>query len=467
MESPISYYSTNRNISLEGRPGFKKLVSFKEALFMGIAPDSGLFMPDRIPAFSPEEIVDLKGKAFPQVAFEVLKKFLENEIGLKGLQSMVKDAYNFPVPLINLKDNRHMLNLGQGPTASFKDFAAQVMARLMEYLRPKDKEITILVATSGDTGSAVGEAFRSLKGFKVYILYPKDEVSQIQKKTLDCIGNNVGALAVDGKFDDCQKLVKSAFADSELDKLNLTSANSINIGRILPQITYYFYAYAQAAKDGEEIIFSVPSGNFGNAFGCELARMMGIPIKKIIIAVNENDAFPKFLETGKYAKVSPSKNCLSNAMNVGNPSNLARFFDIYGGNLDKEGIVHKIPDLKEMSNNLFSASMDDGQTMKAMKEAFENENLILEPHGAVAFAGLNKYLASHYHDGMGDGDAPSIFLETANPGKFPEIVENVLRQKPALPKSLRKMLLRRPNVQCIPNSYEKLKAILLMDHGNH
>ena len=467
MGNTPPYYSTNRNISIEGKPAFRKSVSFKEAFFMGLAPDSGLFMPDRIPAFSKDEIGDMGGKTFPQVAFAVLTKFLENEINQKDLQSMVKDAYNFPVPVKRLKGNRYMLDLGQGPTASFKDFAAQMMARLMEYLRPKGKEITILVATSGDTGSAVGEAYRGLKDFKVYILYPNDEVSPIQKKTLDCIGSNVKALAVDGKFDDCQKLVKSAFADSGLDTLNLTSANSINIGRILPQITYYFYAYSQAAKDGEEIIFSIPSGNFGNAFGCELARRMGVPVKKMVISVNENDAFPKFLETEKYAKVSPSKNCLSNAMNVGNPSNLARFFDLYCGNLDKEGFVHKMPDIKEMRNRLFSVSIDDEQTMKAMKEALETDKLILEPHGAVAYAGLHRYLASHNNDGMCDGDTPSIFIETANPGKFPEVVETVLKQKPVLPKSLKKMLLREPNMQSIPNSYEKLRTILLMDYGKH
>ncbi len=462
METPISYFSTNRKILIEGRSCFTKLVSFKEALFMGLAPDSGLFMPDRIPAFSQDELKDLKGKAFPQVAFSVLSKFLKEEIGLKDLQSMVADAYNFPVPVTKLKGNQYMLDLGHGPTASFKDFAAQLMARLMGHLRPKDKDITVLVATSGDTGSAIGEAFRSLEGFRVYIIYPIDEVSPIQKKTLDCIGNNVKALAVDGKFDDCQKLVKVAFADHELKKLALTSANSINIGRILPQIIYYFYAYAHVVKNESEMIFSIPSGNFGNAFACELARRMGLPVKKIVIAVNENDSFPRFLSTGAYQKVSPSKNCLSNAMNVGNPSNLARFFDLYGGNLDKEGIVHRMPDIKEMRNKLFSVSIDDERTIKAMKDALETDKLILDPHGAVAYAVMREYLADH-----DNGGTTSMFLETADPGKFPEIVERALKQKAPLPKSLKKMLLREPSVQNIPNAYGALKAILLNDYGNH
>ena len=270
MANQIRYYSTNRNLTdTPGIVPFKGYVSFKDALLKGQAPDEGLFMPDIIPEISLEDVVVLKGAPYPAMAMLVAKTFLRDEISPDELKKIVEDSYNFTVPLEKVVDRKYIMRLDQGPTASFKDFAARMMARLMSHFRDRDKRLNVLVATSGDTGSAVGEAFKGVLGIDVNILYPRDEVSWRQKKQLDTIGDNVQAISVEGKFDDCQNLVKEAFSDPSFDHLNLTSANSINFGRILPQIVYYVYAYAQLAEKGEGIIFSVPSGNFGNALGCE------------------------------------------------------------------------------------------------------------------------------------------------------------------------------------------------------
>ncbi|MBP1711174.1 MAG: threonine synthase, partial [Deltaproteobacteria bacterium] len=346
----IRYYSTNRHVNaMEGITPFTTDVSFQEALLAGQAPDEGLFVPDTIPQLSMSDIIALRDKPYWQAALLVSTAFLSEEYPPDVLESIVKDAYNYPVPLEAVYPRAFVLRLDQGPTASFKDFAARMMARLMSYCRPEGERLNILVATSGDTGSAVGEAYKGVSGIDVNILYPAGEVSQMQKKQLDTIGGNVQALCVDGKFDDCQNLVKEAFADAELACFNLSSANSINFGRILPQIVYYVYAYAQLAGAGEEILVSVPSGNFGDALGCEYARRA-----KLIMPTNENDEFPVFLETGKYQKVSPSRACISNAMNVGHPSNLARFFELYGGTVDRSGRIHRYPDLDQMRRRIFS-----------------------------------------------------------------------------------------------------------------
>jgi threonine synthase len=274
----INYYSTNRNITEAGFKPFKELVSFKDALMVGQAPDAGLFMPERIPNISKDELEDLRGKKYFEVAHFVLNKFLYEDIESNHLLKLCKEAYNFPVPIEKVHDRKYILRLDRGPTASFKDFAARMMARLMGALKDQDKILNILVATSGDTGSAVGEAFKGVNGINVFILYPEKEVSGRQKKQLDTIGGNVTTLSVNGKFDDCQNLVKMAFQDKDLSRFNLTSANSINIGRILPQMIYYFYAYLEKSEEGESAIISVPSGNFGNSLGCEFSRRMGLPI---------------------------------------------------------------------------------------------------------------------------------------------------------------------------------------------
>ena len=454
MIARILYYSTNRELKTDRINGYKKRVTFKQALFMGLAPDKGLFMPSKIPKLSKKDILRLKGKPYYEVAYGILKNFLQYDIKDSDLKAITKKAYYFDIPTEKLDDSTWLVRLDQGPTASFKDFAALLMAQLMQKLKPLNKKITILVATSGDTGSAIGEAYRGLKGVKVYILYPKKEVSSIQKKHMDTIGKNIQSLAVDGKFDDCQKLVKEAFADSDLKKLNLTSANSINIGRILPQIAYYFYAYANIANKFEPLVFSIPSGNFGNSLGCELARRMGLPVKKIIIATNENDEFPKFLRTGVYKKIEPSRMCLSNAMNVGNPSNLARYFDLYDGMIDKEGIIHKKPDIKEMKKYLYSVAISDEETIKTIKDTYKKFKIIVEPHGAVGIAALRRYRKT-------SKKLLSICLETADPAKFPEIIKKELGIRLNIPKDLRKINKRKEKSYYLQNNYEEFKEYLL------
>ncbi len=432
MSDMIRYYSTNRKLShISGLLPFRGTVSFREALLMGQAPDEGLFMPDAIPSLSMGKIMDLKGKPYAEAALLVAGSFLAGEIDLDKLQWVVEDAYNFDVPLERVMNGKYVMRLDQGPTASFKDFAARMMARLMSMVRDPKKRLNVLVATSGDTGSAVGEAFKGVPGIDVTILYPRGEVSGRQKKQLDTIGQNVRAISVEGKFDDCQDLVKRAFADPSLENLNLTSANSINFGRILPQTIYYVYAYSQLAAPGEEIVFSVPSGNFGNALGCEYARRMGVPVKALVMPTNENDEFPRFLETGNYKKVSPSRACLSNAMNVGHPSNLARFFDLFGGTVDRNGMVHRYPDREEMKKHIYSVSITDAETKKTIKRIYETYGVLLEPHGAVGWRGLEDYLEKR-------GDCPlCVSLETAHPAKFPKEINELLDIDPELPQSMK------------------------------
>ncbi|MFH1080394.1 MAG: threonine synthase [Pseudomonadota bacterium] len=454
MSEPVRYYSTNRNLeSLGEMVPFGSTVSFREALLMGQAPDEGLFMPDRIPALPREAIAALRGRPYAETARFVMEAFLAGDISPARLDTCIRKAYNFSVPLEKVDTRKYVMRLDQGPTASFKDFAARMMARLMGLMKGH-KRLNVLVATSGDTGSAVGDAYRGVAGIDVYILYPRAEVSGRQKKQLDTIGENVQAISVAGKFDDCQNLVKQAFADQSLHKLNLTSANSINFGRILPQIIYYVYAYAQLAAIGEPIIFSIPSGNFGNALGCEYARRMGLPVKKLLMPVNENDEFPRFLETGRYEKIAPSRACLSNAMNVGHPSNLARFFDLYGGTVDRNGRVHIYPDREAMRKNIFSISVSDHQTRETIKRVYDRYGCVLEPHGAVGWTGLEAYL-----DATG-GDILCVSLETAHPAKFPEAVEAAIGFEPELPQSMKDLEKKTGEPILMDNDYEAFRTFL-------
>lgn len=455
----IRYYSTNARLAgtatLTPSP---HTVSFREALLMGQAPDEGLFMPDRIPALSPQELKALKGAPYWEAALLVARAFLADELPEDALRRIVKDSYYFPLPLENVFGRKYILRLDQGPTASFKDFAARMMARLMSAVREKERRLNVLVATSGDTGSAVGDAFCGVEGIDVIILYPRDEVSGRQKRQLDAIGRNVRAVSVDGKFDDCQNLVKQAFADEDLAGLNLTSANSINFGRILPQIVYYIWAWAQLSRDAqEEVVFSVPSGNFGNALGCEYARRMGLPVAKLVMPTNENDEFPRFLDTGVYEKISPSRACLSNAMNVGHPSNLARFFDLYGGTVDRKGVVHRQPDLGEMKRHIYSVSISDRETKKTIKRVYERYKVLLEPHGAVGWRGLEVYLELF-------GDFPlCISLETAHPAKFPDEIRELIGIEPELPPSMKDIDSRTGEPALLPADYDALKDYLKLN----
>jgi len=432
MSEQLRYYSTNRH--LDGVPGitpFRETVSFREALLMGQAPDEGLFMPERIPILPMEAFRALKGAPYADAAMVVAQAFLAGEIAEETLRRIVDDAYNYAVPLENVFARKYILRLDQGPTASFKDFAARMMARLMSAFSDPAKRLNVLVATSGDTGSAVGEAFKGVGGIDVTILYPRDEVSGRQKRQLDTIGGNVRAVSVDGKFDDCQTLLKQAFSDPAFADFNLSSANSINFGRVLPQIVYYVWAWAQLSRDGEPAVFSVPSGNFGDALGCECARRMGLPVSKLVMPTNENDEFPRFLETGVYEKVSPSRACLSNAMNVGHPSNLARFFDLYDGTVDRTGIVRRVPNLEAMRKQIYSVSISDRETKKTIKRIYDQYRVLLEPHGAVGWRGLEVYLELF-------GDVPlCVSLETAHPAKFPDEIRELLGINPDLPQSMK------------------------------
>ncbi len=448
MDKLIRYYSTGSGVN-----GTSSRLSFRDAFLQGLAPDGGLFLPDRIPELSSDELQAMQGEPYRKVALAVLGKYLLPEMDRSILQDIVDQSYDFDIPVEAIGTDTFLVRLDRGPTASFKDFAAAFMARTMYHLKPADLEITVLVATSGDTGSAVGEAYRGLDGFRVVILYPKDEVSSIQKKHLDSIGENVRTVAVDGKFDQCQELVKEAFVDPDLKGLNLTSANSINIGRLLPQIVYYVYSYLKVAEPSEPVVFSIPSGNFGNSLGCEMARRMGLPIDRMLVAVNENDEFPLFLETGDYRKIEPSRVCLSNAMNVGNPSNLARYFDLFGGRLTRTGEVVQMPDLEEMRRHIYSTSVNDQTTADVIREMHKRDGILVEPHGAVGIEALRRF-----REAGAKGKALSI--ETAHPGKFPDEIAGILDIPVPPPAAFRKFTNRESCVRQLRCDYHSFKEYL-------
>ena len=421
MKMDILYYSTNSN----SNPVF-----LKQAILMGQAPDRGLFMPDTIPEMNIHEISSFRDMNYSNIAFTVMNKFLSREVPEAQLRKMTKEVYCFDVPLKKVQENLHIMWLDQGPSASFKDFAVGFMARLIDYLT--DKKLVVLVATSGDTGGAVAHAFNALSKISVVILFPKQEITTLQRKQMTTVGKNIKAVAVKGKFDDCQVIVKQALSDPHLKDLNLTSANSINLGRLLPQAVYYFYAHSRVARENEKVVFSVPSGNFGDLIGGLIAKKMGLPVKRFIVAVNENDEFVKFLETGNYEPIRPSRKCLSSAMNVGHPSNLARLIDLYGGQMDEKGHLNKKPDLSKIRKDMYAVSTDDNETKKIIKKVYQKYNIILEPHGAVAWAGIVKYLKD-----TGD-ESPLILLETAHPAKFTKELHK-LGIHPELPDSMKNL----------------------------
>src|SRR5450432_651699 len=373
--------------------GQSPAVSLREAMLAGQAPDRGLYFPEKFPKFAPEEIAAFARLPYYEIAFRVLSKFTDGIIPPDVLAAMCHAAYNFPVPLEIIHVRVFLMRLDQGPTASFKDFAAQMMAQMFgRFLRQDGKQETILPATSDDTGAAVAHAFHKIPGVRVIVLFPISEVSESQRKLMTTLKDNVRTVAIDGKFDDCQAIVKQAFADPALKNIPLSSANSINIGRLLPQSVYYFYAASRVAQAGEPVVFSIPSGNFGDMMGAVVAREMGLPVKKIIASVNDNDAFPKFLATGSYQKISPSRNSLSNAMNVGHPSNLARLVAVYGGQMDETGKIKQLPDLAAMRRDIFSASISDQRTRETIREVWNKYGLLLEAHGAVAWRGFQDWL---------------------------------------------------------------------------
>ena len=445
----MQYYSTNRRAPE---------VSFREALLGGQAPDRGLYLPVSIPKVSADELMSLQGLAYHQRAFEVLRRCLTgDDVPADVLAELTEDAYNFPVPLEQVYGRTYVMRLDQGPTASFKDFAARMMARLMNYyLAQERRKLVVLTATSGDTGGAIANAFFGLENIEVVILFPREEVTAIQRRQMTTLGGNVRAISLEGKFDDCQALVKQAFWDEDFSSFGLTSANSINIGRLLPQMVYYFHAWAELASSPEDkAVFSIPSGNFGNMMGAVLAKRMGLPISKVVAATNENDEFPVFYRTGGYEKIVPSINCISSAMNVGHPSNLARLVDLYGGSMDEQGRLHMQPDLDALRRDIYAVEISDAQTRETMRTAWQRHQLLLEPHGAVGWLGLQQYAEEH----PGEGRLQTV-LETAHPAKFPEHIREVLGIEAEAPESMQGLEEAEETYDSMEPDYSAFKAYL-------
>ncbi len=406
----LKFYST-KNRSLQ--------VSLHVAVQQGIAPDGGLFMPVEIPRLSPEQLRALKGCTFQEIAEVALRPFLQPELTPAQIGQLVQTAFNFEVPLRLLHKRTYVLELFHGPTLAFKDFGARFMAQLLKLLFDRrDKEITILVATSGDTGSAVARGFYGQKGVRVVLLYPSGKVSAIQEKQLTTLRKNVIAVEVKGDFDDCQRLVKMAFADSQLnEKLLLTSANSINIARLLPQALYYLYAGTQLECLESPLVFSVPSGNLGNLTGGLLARAMGLPVQRFVAALNSNRVFYHYLQTGAF-RPAPVVPTISNAMDVGNPSNFFRILDLFNGNW------------LALSEVIYGASFSDEQTLQAIRQVYGQTGYVFDPHGAVGYLGLQ-----HYLHNMGSG-GNNVVLATAHPAKFKDVIERSIDCKTSTPQRL-------------------------------
>ena len=411
----MKFYSTN-NKDLR--------VSFKDAVFNSLPADKGLYMPEEIPRLDAEFINNLQHLSLPEIAFHVAKAILNGDIPDEDLKAIVEDAINFDSPLVKLEENIFVLELFHGPSLAFKDFGARFMSRIMSYfLREGEKELNVLVATSGDTGGAVALGFLGVPNTQVTILYPKGKVSPIQELQLTTNGKNIKAIEIDGTFDDCQALVKQAFNDPDLkEKFRLTSANSINISRLIPQTFYYFNAYADLQRQVKaEVIFSVPSGNFGNIGAGLLAWKMGLPVKQFLAATNVNDTVPAFLNTGVY-QAKPSVQTWSNAMDVGDPSNWVRIMDLFGKNAD---------DLKKVVS---AYSFNDQETLSAIEQVYAESKYIMCPHTAIAWMALKKWMKDHPEE-----NAKGVFLSTAHPCKFPDIFPAAIASEIDIPAQVQEL----------------------------
>lgn len=430
----MKYYSTNNK---------NNKVRFREAILRGLADDKGLFMPENFPILSKSILNNLDHLSFQEIAFEVSKLFIGNEIPANDLLSIIDSSISFDAPVINLSNHLNILELFHGPTLAFKDFGARFMARTMEYfLKYENTEITILVATSGDTGSAVANGFLNVNGINVIVLYPSEKISKIQEKQITTLGNNINAIEIVGTFDDCQRIAKTAFVDDELKSaVNLSSANSINIGRLIPQSFYYFESFKQLINKNK-VVYSIPSGNLGNLTAGLFAKKIGLPIQKFIAATNSNDIFTKYVNDGIY-KSRPSKVTLSNAMDVGDPSNIARIKDLYE---DNHNLISRI---------IFSKSYSDKQTLSKISELKEKYNYIIDPHGAVGCLALEDFQKEV------DSDCTGVVLETAHPGKFLDVFEINLNFLPKIPKRLRTSLSKKSNTIKLSNNYNQFKDFLL------
>ncbi|WP_421806256.1 threonine synthase [Flagellimonas sp.] len=416
--------------------------SFKEAVIAGIAPDKGLYFPEKITPLNTDFFKTIEKLSNHEIAFKAIHRFVSDDIPDEILKEIIANTLDFEFPVVDIEKNVASLELFHGPTMAFKDVGARFMANCLGYFSQGQKQdVTVLVATSGDTGGAVANGFLGVDGVKVVILYPSGKVSEIQEKQLTTLGQNIEAMEVDGVFDDCQRMVKTAFLDTEItDHKKLTSANSINVARWLPQLFYFLFAYKQAKSKGKDIVFSVPSGNFGNVCAGMVAQKLGMPIKHFVASTNVNDVVPKYMEKGVYEPM-PSLATISNAMDVGDPSNFVRIRHLYQN------------DLETLQNNLSSYSFSDEATKKTMKEVYTKTGYVMDPHGAVGYLGLKEYQKSH-------PDTFGIFLETAHPVKFLDVVEATLGIGPAIPAQIQKVMDKVKKSHRIAN-YEELKQYLL------
>ena len=417
-------------------------VSFKEAVIKGIAPDKGLYFPERIPKINKKIFDRIDDYSNQELAYEMIKEFVGGDIPEADLKSIIEDTLNFDFPLVPIEENVFCLELFHGPTMAFKDVGGRFMARCLSYFNKKQTtEVTVLVATSGDTGGAVASGFLGVKGVNVLILYPSGKVSEVQEKQLTTLGQNIKALEVDGTFDDCQAMVKTAFLDTEItDSIQLTSANSINVARWLPQMFYFAFAYKQLKDRSKKLVFSTPSGNFGNICAGFMAQQLGLPINHFIASTNANRVVPNFMVNGIYEPLK-SVATISNAMDVGDPSNFIRIREIFKNNF------------KQLQKNLSSYSFSDYQTREAMQDVHTETDYVMDPHGAVGYLGLKQYLNKQRK-------TQGIFLETAHPVKFLDVVEPVIQKRIPFPPQIEEIMDRKKVAEAI-STYDELKAFLL------
>ena len=435
----MKYYSTNKIVSD---------VALKDAVIKSLAADKGLFMPNSIKRLPQEFFDNIDKMSFQEISYRVADAYFGEDIPAEDLKRIVYDTIAFDAPVVEVKKDVYSLELFHGPTLAFKDVGGRFMARLLGYFvkNGRDKRVNVLVATSGDTGSAVANGFLGVKGVHVYVLYPKGKVSEIQEKQFTTLGQNITALEIDGCFDDCQALVKRAFSDEELNaQIFLTSANSINLARFLPQSFYYFYAYAQLKKMGkaDNVVISVPSGNFGNITAGLFAQIMGLPIKRFIAANNRNDIFYNYLRTGNF-EPKASVCTIANAMDVGNPSNFARILDLYGYN-------HAT-----VCSHVGGATYNDEQIANGVKECWEKNNYLLDPHGACGYLALQEQL--------NEGET-GVFLETAHPAKFKDTIDRILSRDIEIPLPLQEFMKGEKQTVEMSSDYEELKKFLLQDQN--
>ncbi|MFP9113378.1 threonine synthase [Flavobacterium sp. RHBU_3] len=427
----MKYYSLNN-------PDIQ--TSFKEAAITGIAKDKGLYFPESIPQLDADFIANIENYSYEEIAYRAIAPFVGDEIPEDKLRQIVAETLAFPFPVVQVEEGVYSLELFHGPTMAFKDVGARFMSRCLNYFtQGEDKKITILVATSGDTGGAVASGFLGVEGIDVVILYPSGKVSDVQEKQLTTLGQNIKALEVNGTFDDCQDMVKQAFLDEELKDVSLTSANSINVARWLPQMFYYFIAYKELKKLGKPLVVSVPSGNFGNICAGMMAKKIGLPIAHFVASTNVNDTVPRFMESQQY-EPKPTVETLSNAMDVSNPSNFVRILELFG------------KEFGALDNELTSYSFTDAETVATMQKVYTEDGYLCDPHGAVGYLGLKKYLENHEN-------LTGVFLETAHPVKFADSIVNNLNIEIPIPDQIKAVLGGEKKATKI-STYSELKDFL-------